>query len=46
VPSDPLAAAQPVADAPEVPESVLIGGMQMIRDERGVRLSSEPEEAD
>ena len=46
LPPDPLASAQPVADAPSVPESVLIGGMHMIRDERGVRLSSEPEEAD
>jgi cyanophycin synthetase len=45
-PPDPLAAAQPVVGAPKVPESVLIGGMQIIRDERGVRLSSEQEEAD
>ncbi|MEM7172307.1 MAG: cyanophycin synthetase, partial [Pseudomonadota bacterium] len=43
---DPLAAAQPVADAPQVPDSVLVGGIEMIRDERGVRLSDEPEESD
>ncbi len=44
--SDPLAEATPVPDAPQVPESVLLEGMRMVRDERGVRLASEPEEAD
>ncbi len=39
--SDPLADATPVEDAPEVPESVLLGGMRMIRDSRGVRLAVE-----
>ncbi|MEK6216470.1 MAG: Mur ligase family protein, partial [Boseongicola sp.] len=38
---DPLAAATPVDDAPEVPESVLMGGIRMIRDSRGVRLAVE-----
>ena len=36
--SDPLAAAMPVEDAPDIPESMLLGGVRMIRDERGVRL--------
>ncbi len=39
--SDPLADATPVEDAPEVPESVLLGGMRLIRDARGVRLAVE-----
>lgn len=43
---DPLAQALPVPDAPTVPESVLVGNVEMIRDERGVRLVSEPEESD
>lgn len=38
---DPLASATPVEDAPELPESVLLGGMRMIRDSRGVRLAVE-----
>ena len=45
-PDDPLAEATPVPDAPEVPESVLLQGMRMVRDSRGVRLANEPEEAD
>ncbi len=36
---DPLADATPVEDAPEVPESLLMGGIRMIRDSRGVRLA-------
>lgn len=44
--SDPLAAAKPVADAPDVPVSVLLGDLHLVRDDRGVRLASEPEEAD
>ncbi|MCP5086120.1 MAG: cyanophycin synthetase [Rhodobacteraceae bacterium] len=39
--ADPLADATPVDDAPEVPESVLLGGIRMIRDARGVRLAVE-----
>ena len=39
--SDPLADATPVEDAPELPESVLMGGIRMIRDSRGVRLAVE-----
>jgi cyanophycin synthetase len=38
---DLLASATPVEDAPELPESVSFGGMQMIRDSRGVRLAVE-----
>ncbi len=45
-PTDPLAEATPVSDAPQVPELVSLEGMRMVRDERGVRLASEPEEAD
>ena len=41
VESDPLASARPVEDAPDVPESVLLGGVRMIRDSRGVRLATE-----
>jgi cyanophycin synthetase len=44
--SDPLAAAKPVPDAPDVPVSVLLGDLHLVRDERGVRLAGEPEEAD
>ena len=44
--SDPLAAAQPVPDAPEIPESASLGSMRLVRDERGVRLASEPEAED
>ncbi len=43
---DLLAEATPVHDAPQVPESVLLDGIRMVRDDRGVRLASEPEEAD
>ena len=43
---DPLAAATPVPDAPDIPESLLLGGIRMIRDSRGVRVEAEPEEAD
>jgi cyanophycin synthetase len=35
---DPLADAVSVEDAPEIPESMLLSGMRMIRDSRGVRL--------
>ncbi len=45
-PANPIAEATPVQDAPRVPESVLLDGMRMVRDERGVRLATEPEEAD
>ena len=38
---DPLADATPVDDAPEVPESLLMGGIRMVRDARGVRLAVE-----
>ena len=38
---DPLADATPVEDAPDVPESVLMGGIRMICDARGVRLAAE-----
>lgn len=41
--ADPLAEATPVQDAPAVPESVTLGGMRMVRDERGVRLAVEEE---
>ncbi len=44
--SDPLAAARPVPDAPEVPEVAVVGSMRLVRDERGVRLAVEPEPAD
>ena len=45
--SDPLAGATPVDDAPDFPESVLVGGMRMIRDARGVRLENfEDEDSD
>ncbi|NNE24828.1 MAG: cyanophycin synthetase [Rhizobiales bacterium] len=44
--ADPLANAQPVTEAPDVPEAVMLEGMQLVRDERGVRLALEPEEAD
>jgi cyanophycin synthetase len=45
--SDPLAGATPVDDAPDFPESVLVGGMRMIRDARGVRLENlEDEDGD
>lgn len=37
-PPDPLADATPVEDAPELPENMLLGGVRMIRDARGVRL--------
>lgn len=36
--ADLLADATPVDDAPDLPESVSMGGMRMIRDARGVRL--------
>jgi len=44
--ADPLAEATAVPDAPELPESVMLEGMRVVRDDRGVRLASEPEEAD
>lgn len=45
-PADPLAEATPVPDAPRLPESVMLEGLRVVRDDRGVRLASEPEEAD
>jgi cyanophycin synthetase len=44
--NDPLGAATPVPDAPDIPESLLLGGIRMVRDSRGVRVETEPEEAD
>ncbi|WP_085308049.1 cyanophycin synthetase [Planktotalea arctica] len=41
---DPLAGATPVEGAPQVPENILLGGMRMIRDARGVRLVDTQEE--
>ena len=41
---DLLAAATPVEDAPQVPESVLADGTRLVRDERGVRLADSYEE--
>jgi cyanophycin synthetase len=46
VESDPLAGATAVPDAPMLPETMLSGGMRMVRDGRGVRVQSEPEDAD
>jgi cyanophycin synthetase len=43
---DPLATATPVPDAPDIPESLLLGGIRMVRDSRGVRVETEPEESD
>ncbi len=43
---DPLATATAVPDAPDVPESLLLGGIRMVRDSRGVRVEAEPEESD
>ena len=43
---DPLATATPVPDAPDIPESLLLGGIRMVRDGRGVRVETEPEESD
>ncbi len=43
---DPLADAKPVEDAPDLPEPVLDEKTGFVRDERGVRLASEPEESD
>lgn len=43
-PLDPLAGATAVEDAPDVPESMLLGGMRMIRDSKGVRLEDNEEE--
>lgn len=45
-PIDPLGSAMAVPDAPDVPESVLVAGMRMVRDARGVRLESEPIDED
>ncbi len=45
--SDPLADAVSVEDAPKIPESMLLSGMRMVRDERGVRLEdTEGEDGD
>lgn len=41
---DPLADATPVEDAPDIPENMLLGGLRMIRDSRGVRLADAGEE--
>ncbi|MEE8455901.1 MAG: cyanophycin synthetase, partial [Limibaculum sp.] len=46
LPDDPLAAATPVPDAPDIPQSLLLGGIRMVRDARGVRVETEPEESD
>jgi cyanophycin synthetase len=46
LPDDPLAAAMPVPDAPDIPQSLLLGGIRMVRDARGVRVEAEPEESD
>lgn len=35
-----------VDDAPQLPESVTLDGMKLVRDSRGVRLANEPEESD
>ena len=43
---DPLATATPVPDAPDLPQSLLLGGIRMVRDARGVRVETEPEESD
>jgi cyanophycin synthetase len=43
---DPLADAMAVPDAPDLPESLLLGGIRMVRDSRGVRIETVPEEAD
>lgn len=45
-PAEPMSAAATVPGAPDVPESLLLGGVRMVRDARGVRVESEPEEAD
>lgn len=42
--SDPLADATPVDDAPELPENILMGGLRMVRDSRGVRLEDDGDE--
>ncbi len=36
----------PVPDAPPVPEPAALAGLELVRDERGVRLARETEEAD
>ncbi len=41
---DPLAGATSVEDAPEIPESMLLDGMRMVRDARGVRLEDTEDE--
>jgi len=41
---DPLAGATSVEDAPEIPESMFLDGMRMIRDSRGVRLEDTEDE--
>ncbi|HMB74959.1 MAG TPA: Mur ligase family protein, partial [Kiloniellaceae bacterium] len=41
--SEPAHAAQPVPDAPEVPETLSADGVELVRDARGVRLAREPE---
>ncbi len=43
---DVMSTATAVEDAPDIPELVLSGGMHMVRDSRGVRLATEPEESD
>ncbi len=44
---DPLAGATAVDDAPDIPENMLVGGVRMIRDARGVRLENiEDEDGD
>lgn len=43
---DPLAEATPVPQAPDVPAAVLVSGMNLVRDARGVRLADEPVDED
>ena len=45
-PTNPLDDAMAVPDAPDVPESLSLGGMRMVRDSRGVRLAIDPIEED
>ena len=45
-PDDPLAKARPVADAPDLPEPVMVGSLRLVRDDRGVRIADEPETED
>ncbi|MGB0844772.1 MAG: Mur ligase family protein, partial [Alphaproteobacteria bacterium] len=42
--ADPLAQATAVADAPDLPEPLQLGGLRMVRDSRGVRLETDEDE--